>query len=291
MVEEIRMQQQPASANLKQLYTVIGSAGFIGRRLVASLRAAGHSVYLPLRDAPAPLQCELGRVIYCAGLTADYARRPFDTVQAHVGLLSNLLHHASFEHLTYLSSTRLYDSLGENGGVTFTEDAALLLNPTHPRHLYDLSKALGENLCLTAAAGKTSVARLACVYDWSDGAPGFLSEWLQRARHEKTMTIDTASGLVRDYIHLDDVVASLCAISGAKAGGIVNVASGENVSNAELAALFNDNGWRIGLQRESRRQSGAACDVLRLAALGVTPRRVRDVLATWINTQAVHAAD
>lgn len=272
-------------------YTVLGAGGFVGRRLAASLRAAGHRVYTPARGDAGLFERPLGRLVYCAGLTADYAARPFDTVQAHVGLLARVLQEASFEHIVYLSSTRLYDSLGEHGGAPVTEDAALLLDPRQGRHLYDLSKALGENLCLNASAGRGAVARLSCVYDWTAGAPGFLSEWLQRAGREKDLCIDSASGIVRDYIHLDDVIAALAAMAARRSAGIVNVASGEQVSNAELAEVFQRHGWSVRLARDSARERRAPCSVSRLAQLGVAARPVRAVLDACLGTEVLHAPD
>jgi len=260
-------------------YTVIGASGFVGARLVAALRQDGHDVYAPRRGDPDVFARELGQVIYCAGLTADYAARPFDTVEAHVSLLARLLQDASFSHLIYLSSTRLYDSSGVASG---REDQSLILDPANPRHLYDLSKALGENLCLTVAGDRTAIARLACVFDWSPGAPGFLSEWLQRAANEKSMSLDSASGFVRDYIHLDDVVAALRAMTDGGVTGIVNLASGENVSNAELSEVFKRCGWSVSLARETPRQKAPLCDVKRLKAIWKAPRRVREVVENYL---------
>ncbi|QDZ28098.1 NAD(P)-dependent oxidoreductase [Noviherbaspirillum sp. UKPF54] len=261
------------------LYTVIGASGFVGTRLVAALRQDGHQVYTPQRGDIELFSRELGQVIYCAGLTADYAARPFDTVEAHVRLLSRILQEAHFSHLIYLSSTRLYDSSGAERGK---EDSDLVLNPANPRHLYDLSKALGENLCLTVAGTRAAIARLSCVYDWAPCAPGFLSEWLQRAAVEKRFCLDSGTGVVRDYIHLDDVVASLRALSDGAVTGIVNVASGENVSNAELVGVFARNGWDISLSRETAPQRAARCDVARLASIWKQPRLVRDVVQSYL---------
>lgn len=274
-----------ASTSPGQAYTVLGASGFVGRRLAATLRAQGHIVYAPSRDDPGLYQCALGRVIYCAGMTADYAARPFDTVQAHVGLLSRVLQEADFEHLVYLSSTRLYDSLGENGGALLDEAAPLQLEPHRARHLYDLSKALGENLCLNAASGRGAVARLSCVYDWAPGAPGFLSEWLQRAKQQRQLDIDSASGIVRDYIHLDDVVAALSVMSQQRCEGIVNVASGEPVSNLELADMFRRKGWDVRVRRESARERSAPCAIERLGQLGVVARKVGAVLDGCLGTE------
>jgi nucleoside-diphosphate-sugar epimerase len=267
------------------LYTVIGAGGFVGSRLAASLRQDGHAVYTPGRGDAGLLGRPLGRVLYCAGMTADYASRPAETVEAHAGLLARLLQQADFEHLVYLSSTRLYDGLD-----SASEDVALPLRPAAPRHLYDLSKALGENLCLTAAGGRAAVARLSCVYDWQPGAPGFLSEWLQRAAHSKTLQLDSSSGVLRDYIHLDDVVLALRAMSSQRATGIVNVASGENISNAGLAALFAQHGWTVTFNNAGTPQQAPACPLARLAVLGVVPRPVRDVLAACLTSETYLAA-
>ncbi len=268
-----------------QAYTVLGASGFVGQRLAARLRAAGHVVYTPQRDDPGLFQCDLGRVIYCVGMTADYAARPFDTVQAHVGLLARVLQEARFEHLVYLSSTRLYDSVAAQDGAPLDEATPLPLEPGKPRHLYDLSKALGENLCLNAAGGKGAVARLSCVYDWSTGAPGFLSQWLQSAAQAKELDIDSATGIVRDYIHLDDVVTALMGMSEQRCSGIVNVASGEQVANSELADVFNAKGWSVSLRRTSAREQPAPCAIDRLAQLGVHPRPVRAVLADCLGKE------
>lgn len=260
-------------------YTVIGASGFVGSRLVAALLEDGHQVYAPRREDTGLFTRDLGQVIYCAGLTADYAVRPFDTIDAHVTLLARVLRDARFSHLVYLSSTRLYDSNGAAGG---DEEQDLHLNPANPRHLYDFSKALGENLCLTVARDRTAVARLACVFDAAPGSPGFLSEWLQRATKEKTFSLDSGTGFVRDYIHLDDVVASLRAMSDQVVTGIVNVASGENVSNGELADVFNRCGWSVRLSRETPLQSVPRCDAQRLVSIWKQPRLVRDVIEGYL---------
>lgn len=272
------------------LYTIIGGNGFIGSRLATILRTAGHTVFVPQRDDPRLWTQPLGRVLYCAGLTADFAARPFDTVQAHVGLLARVLKESDFVHLVYLSSTRLYDSLGENKGLPADENLPLLLNTNEPRHLYDLSKALGENLCLTTASDRTAIARLSNVYDWQKDAPGFLSAWLQRASVQKNLLLDSAGGVVRDYIHLDDAVAALSAMSAQDATGIVNVASGENVSNDEIAEVFRELGWSITLRHQTPLQRPAYCAVERLAALGVRPQPVRDVVRACLTSGGFDAA-
>lgn len=268
-------------------YTVIGASGFVGARLVERLQADGHDVFAPARGDEAVFTADLGRVAYCAGLTADYLARPFDTVEAHVALIARVLERSRFDRLVYLSSTRLYDWAGPEGG---REDEPLSLTPSEPRHLYDLSKGLGENLCLTQSGGRAAVARLACVWDWAEGAPGFLSEWMRAARRSRTLSFDSSTAYVRDYVHLDDTVAALRAMLDQGAGGIVNVATGENVSNGELAEVFERCGWRVSLARSGPKQAAPVCSTERLRALGVAPAPVRDLIERRLRLEDAVAA-
>lgn len=216
--------------------TLIGGDGFVGRRLQARLRRDGWVCWVPGRDDPALLERDLGRVFHCAGLTADYASRPFDTVEAHVSLLARVLRRGRFESLLYLSSTRLYDGLGD---VEAREDEPLALSPHEPRHLYDLSKAMGESLCRTAGAGRARIARLACVWDDAPDAEGFLPGVLRRVRDARacgarSVEFDTSARAARDYVHVDDVVDALLLIAAGGARATYNVAQGANLDNATL---------------------------------------------------------
>lgn len=262
-------------------YTVIGAGGFIGSRLVEALRNRGKDVYAPSRGALDLCQRDLGRVFYCAGLTGDFMARPFDTVEAHVGLLTQVLRDARFERLLYLSSTRLYDSLGARGGH---EGDVLEFDVAAPRNVYDLSKALGENLCLARSEGRAAVARLANVFDWTEDAGGFLSDLLKRARHEREITLPSSPQAGRDYIHADDVIAGLLAMDEHRASGVVNLASGAALANAEIARVFADAGWSLVLTGGQAAPHAPVCDIARLRALGVSPRDAREVLAQALLT-------
>lgn len=215
-------------------FTVLGAAGFVGQRVVARLRVGGAQVYAPERDDPALFTQPLGHVIYAAGLTADYLARPYDTVEAHVGLLARVLQQCRWDSLVYLSSTRLYDSLG---AVDATESLRLLLDPTQPRHLYDLSKGLGESLCQTAGGGRARVARLACVYEGIADADGFLPALLRQVQGATAMqciTVASSPSFARDYVHVTDVVDGLIQIVLHGKQAVYNLASGCNVANVDL---------------------------------------------------------
>lgn len=261
--------------------TVVGAAGFVGRRLVQRLTAAGGAPWTPAKGDPELTRRDLGVVYYCAGLTADYDARPFDTVEAHASVVAEILRAGRFERIVYLSSTRLYDGLPR---TEVDEAEPLVFEPTDPRRVYDLSKALGENLVMTRADGRGRVARLANVYDWEDGAPGFLSEWLIRARAERAIALQSSPFVARDYIHLDDVVDGLIALARSEAAQIVNLASGELSTNGEIAAVFEACGWSVSFSGDARPPAPPRTDIARLRALGVSPRPVKDVVRAYLES-------
>ncbi len=274
---------------MSKLATVIGANGFIGGHLLKRLQRDGWRCQASPRDHPSLLRRELGTVFYCAGLTADYAQRPHDTVRAHVALLNDILASAQFDALVYLSSTRLYDSLP---GVAMDEDSGLLLNPAQPRHLFDLSKALGESLCRHASQGRARVARLACVYAAADDADGFMGSLLRQVQqHQRqhprqrpddngVLEVDTSTSFSRDYVHLDDVLDALLHIATHATQAAYNVASGVNVSNVQLFERLSElTGCDIRATRSQRLPCAAPVSIARMRSeFGWQPASVLDRL-------------
>lgn len=255
-------------------YTVLGGGGFIGGALVAALRVSGASCDAPQRDDTELFDRDLGTVFYCVGLTGDFRDRPFATAEAHVTLLARILERASFDRLVYLSSVRVYDR-----GAAADEAASLGFDPSDPADLYTLSKALGENLCLTASGGRARVARLSNVYGDSPMATGFLPDLLRRLTETTRLAIEGETGTVRDYVHIDDAVRGLIAFSREDNAGLINIASGENISNGEVVEMLNGRGCELTLRRTTARQERPAIDITRLRRLGVEPRSLREFLA------------
>ena len=249
-------------------FTVIGAGGFIGSRVAAALTARGEVVETPPRSQQDFDNQDLGRVVYCAGLTGDFLQRPFDTVEAHVGLINRILKGGRFERLVYLSSTRVYDSLAARGG---REGDLLELDPALPRNVYDLSKALGENLCLNSGGGRACVARLSNVFDADEAASGCLSELLLKARLEPEITLASSPMGGRDYIHVADAVNGLLALATGEAQGIFNIAGGRTVLNRELVEVFGRAGRKLVLTGQDIPALQPQIQIARMKQLGVTP--------------------
>ena len=215
------------------LFTVLGARGAIGSRLVDALRVSGHEVLAPGRDDFAGLSQPLGHVIYAIGVTADFRSRAFDTVEAHVCALAPLLRNAQFESFLYLSSTRVYG--GQSHG---SEDDAVSVNPNDPSDLYNLSKLLGESMCLASGRNGVRVARLSNVVGADDpDSSNFLPSLFRDARAGH-ITLRTALASAKDYIHIDDVLDLLPRIALQGQHTLYNVASGEQITHGQWVNHF-----------------------------------------------------
>lgn len=212
------------------IWTVLGASGTIGRKLSAHLRATGNAVYTPGRDED--LYCKpLGHVIYAIGLTADFRQRPYDTVHSHITLLAELLQQGDFDSLLYLSSTRVYGRAASS-----KEDSLLPVLSQDPSDLYNLSKLMGESLCLQDARAGVRVARLSNVVAGEDAeSVNFVPSLLREARKGR-IVLQTAENSVKDYIHIDDVVELLPRISAVGSERLYNVASGVQTTHAQWTA-------------------------------------------------------
>lgn len=210
-------------------FTVLGATGYIGSRLVAHLQARGHTVWAPARGDTEVFTRPLGHVIYCVGLTADFRTRPFDTVDAHVGLLAEVLRRARFDSLLYLSSTRVY-----MGATRTDEDAPLAVVPGDPSYLYNLTKLTGESLCHASGRPGVRVARLSNVVGpGMDVASGNLVADLLHQARQGHMVLRSDPQSAKDYVHVADVLDWLPRIALRGRSTVYNVASGVQTTHAQ----------------------------------------------------------
>ena len=234
------------------VFTVLGANGFVGQALSQWLRARGHEVHTPARQlSPADLGASLrGHVVYCIGLTADFRWRPWDTVDAHVGVLRQLLAEGNFASLTYLSSTRVY--LGCDVG---REDVALTVQPEDPDQLYNLSKLMGESLCHAAYRPErpVRVVRLSNVIGGDVTSDNFIYVLLRDALATGVIQLNTSLDSAKDYIALADVTRMLELIASCGQAHCYNLASGQQTTNGELAeAIARLTGARLSVSDDAR---------------------------------------
>ena len=134
-------------------YTILGSKGFIGSHLVKYLEKQGNEVItLDIRKEEIHNK-SLGNVIYSIGIP-NFIERPFDAVEAHVCLLTKLLEKGNFDSFLYISSARLYAELESTN-----ENESITVNPSKINDLYNISKAMGESICLASKKKKIKIVR------------------------------------------------------------------------------------------------------------------------------------
>ncbi len=216
--------------------TLIGARGFVGSHLLAHLRSIGWTCEVIARDVQPQANRAYGHLFYCAGLTADFRQRPFDTVEAHVSYLAKWLQIAQFDSLTYLSSTRVYAN-----ATSTAETGALIVNPEIAGDLYNLSKLMGESLCLQSGR-PVKIVRLSNVYGEQMPPQNFLAEILSAAARFKSVQFGSSPESEKDFISVKDVVFALPQIALHDATGIFNLASGRNVSNRMIADFLTSAG-------------------------------------------------
>ncbi len=211
------------------MITVLGASGFIGSHLVTRLQQQEITHSAPGRGENLT-GMNLGDVIYCIGLTADFRARPLDTVQAHVCHLLEVIRFCKFDSLLYLSSTRLY----HRGKSPAQEEDALQVTPSDPSDLYNISKAMGEAL-VHSCERKVRIARISNVYGGNFfSSDNFLNSIIRAALSENKVVLHTALDSEKDYVYIDDVIDVLLKIATRGTRAVYNVASGTNVTNHEL---------------------------------------------------------
>lgn len=216
---------------------MFGGNGFIGSKIIQYLRENKYQVYAPSRDDEIDSNKNLGHVIYAIGLTGDFRTRPHDTIEAHVGLLSTLLQQSVFDSWLYLSSTRIYSSL--QAEELASEESKIQITPS-VENLYDLSKMLGESLCLAQMNNKIRIARLSNVYGAGQSKHTFLGEIMNDLLELKTVTINESANSCKDYVSINDVVSLLVSISIKGKSNVYNVASGKSTSHAHLIQKLSE---------------------------------------------------
>ena len=233
---------------------VTGGSGFIGRRLVRSLAEAGNEVTVldrrPFPDTGIPtvtgdirdesvlaraVQPGTDAIIHLAAVTSvvNSIDDPTGTYETNVAATAGLLELARTAGIKTFLLASTNAVVGNVGEATITERS-----PLRPLSPYGATKAAGEMLlsCYAGVYGMTTCAmRFSNVY-----GPGmqekdsFIPRLMRAARDGEGVQVRGDGSMIRDVIHVDDVVAGILAAWRAGHIGPVILGSGQSVSVMDM---------------------------------------------------------
>jgi nucleoside-diphosphate-sugar epimerase len=266
------------------LITLLGGSGFIGSAIARRLTEQNLTFSSPDRDQELA-GSNLGDVIYCVGLTADFRARPLETVEAHVCHLLSILKSCEFQSLVYLSSTRVYRN---QEGIAREADA-VTVDGSNPDDLYAISKLMGEAAAMTCGR-KAKIVRLSNVYGPDFTSENFLSSIIRDAVSGHQVTVHSSPDSERDYIRIDDVVDGIFRILREGQNCLYNLASGTNVSNRQLIEEISEaTNCRILFDPTASKVSFPKISIDRMQAeFGFQPSSVLQDLAHVIGSYKAH---
>jgi cephalosporin hydroxylase/nucleoside-diphosphate-sugar epimerase len=250
-------------------FTIFGSTGFVGAALKRLLASQGHEVLTPDRTWIAngrakrfrspPFSDDLGHVIYCIGLTADFRNRQHETIEAHVSLLNELLEELRYESFLYLSSTRVYQH-----GAETSEAANLQVNPLNSGDLYNLSKLTGESACLARKGQTVRVARMSNVIGFDASSQNFVNDVIRSAITHSAVTLSESLDSEKNYIHVDNAAQALINIATRGRHRIYNVAGPSNITHEQiLRVVERETGATIASSSDPKKHALASIDICR----------------------------
>jgi nucleoside-diphosphate-sugar epimerase len=248
---------------------VTGSAGFIGRHLVAALHDAGYEVTgvdvaadddpqdvrdcfrVPsAADSYKSLMYDYDVVVHAAAVVGG--RRVMDwTPVRHAENLE--LDAAVFSwcarvkpgRLVYVSSACAYPVNSYNPGNLphrrLNEAIISVKYPQLPDQLYGWAKLTGEVLAVTLAAEGVPVTVVRPFSVYGEGMnPGFAVRGFleQVRRRDDPVQVWGTADQTRDYIHVTDVADAVVALAAANVNGPVNLGTGVPTSLTELIGLM-----------------------------------------------------
>lgn len=268
---------------------VTGGSGFIGRRTVAALLRAGADVTVadlkpfpgsvadgPVREVTGDLSDpdvadEAVRpgtetIIHLAARTSvlESVNDPGTTYRVNVGVTAGLLELARLRGVRAFVLASTNAVVGNVGQAVITEQA-----PLRPLTPYGATKAAGEMLvnCYSASYGVRGIAlRFSNVY-----GPGmlhkdsFIPRLMRAARDGTGVQVRGDGTMVRDVIHVDDVVSGIFAALRSDHTGPAILGSGQSVTVNQMVET-------------ARRVTGAPIPAERVpAAQGEMPAVVLDI--------------
>jgi len=209
-------------------FTIFGASGFIGSNLAEHFKKEKIDFSVPDIRKEDILNNSLGHVIYSIGVS-DFLQRPYDAVEAHVCILRKLLQYGKFDSLLYISSGRIYYN-----GTSTNEEDSLIINPLQTSDLYNISKVMGESLCVASRHENIRIVRPSNVTGNNITSNLFIPSILRDAVDKKIITLHSTLDSEKDYVYIDDVITILPKIALHGKHKVYNLAFGKNITNKEI---------------------------------------------------------
>jgi len=296
---------------------VTGGAGFIGRRVVRALQAEGHEVTVAdLRAFPDDdVQSVVGDL--CQPGTIGQAVRPGTDVIIHLAALTSVLKSVedpvSTHRLNVDATARLLEAARENevgtfllastnavagnvGGAVMNESV-----PLRPLVPYGATKAAAEMIlsAYTNAYGIRGVAlRFSNVYGpGMEAKDSFIPRLMRAARDGEGVQVRGDGSMIRDVVHVDDVVQGLFIAWNAGHTGPLILGSGESVTvNQMVETARRVTGRPIPAEHvpvPSGEMPAVVLDISAIRALGYRPQYdlERGMATVWPDFDPDNAAE
>jgi UDP-glucose 4-epimerase len=218
---------------------VTGATGFIGRRIVAELRARSvETLAVSQKEwigddttciaVDSYEHCPEGDVVIHCAEPAAAAPEDGDAYIGRNAGVARILAHKRFGNMVYLSSALVYDDT--HPGLRRPDD------PLLPTSVYTRSKAQCEQVVRESDG---AVIRLSNVYGPRMHRGTVMRDVLDAMRGEGPLIVRNAAS-VRDFLWIDDTAAGIADIALAGARGVFNLGTGVGTSVGELARLMLD---------------------------------------------------
>jgi len=215
---------------------VIGSKGFIGKHLTASLNPAIYthhkeSPYLVDLNTPnlktLPLSTETHAVIAagCANIN-DCNNHPEKTYAINVAGTLRIAKQCTELGLCPILFSTDYVFDGKEGGYTES-------SPTSPINAYGKQKAELEERIHDATGGNYLMLRLSKIYSTSIGDDSLLDEMMQTLIQGRT--VRAATDQVFCPLHINDLLSIIQELIDQKITGLINIGGKETLSRYALA--------------------------------------------------------
>jgi len=237
---------------------VLGSGGFLGRRLckrltadrITTLAVGSRDIDLTestagmrLREALQPTDA----VVFLSAITPDKGRDS-SILMRNLSMARNVCEAARgarVSHMIYASSDAVY---------SFDQDNISEVTPAAPTDLYGAMHRTRELMLASEAQVPLANLRLTGVYGAGDTHNSYgPNRFIQQALREGRIAIFGNGEETRDHLYVEDVVALMAQVLLHRSTGLLNLASGQSVSFRDAAEqIVAHAGQPVELQYSTR---------------------------------------